>query len=278
MLLTDNHRPRNRYVGVVICVVVGIGMGIWYGAARSTGRSSPPAAAVRSATQPAVTGIRAIGTWLRRQTSWVVRARQLEAENQQLRIKLGRLEGEAAGLREADATATRLREQIGFATMPTPRRLAADIIALRPSPYCESVTLNRGSSDGIRNGMVVCAPQGVLGRVFEVAPGTCGVLLLTDTRCAIGSVIQRADSRVTGVCRGTGAKSLSMVYVDHEADVRVGDAVVSSGMGEALGIFPKGLPIGRVTRVGDDMSGAAKVIDVAPAAAYDRIEEAYILL
>ena len=99
MLLTDNHRPRNRYVGVVICVVVGIGMGIWYGAARSTGRSSPPAAAVRSATQPAVTGIRAIGTWLRRQTSWVVRARQLEAENQQLRIKLGRLEGEAAGLR-----------------------------------------------------------------------------------------------------------------------------------------------------------------------------------
>lgn len=191
---------------------------------------------------------------------------------------MGRLEGEIAGLHEAEATASRLRAQIGFAVTPLPRRLAADVVALHPSPYCDSVTLNRGASDGIRAGMVVCAPQGVLGRVFEVAPGTCGVLLLTDSRCAIGSVIQRADSRVTGVCRGTGSKSLSMVYVDHDADVRVGDAVVSSGMGEALGIFPKGLPIGRVTRVGDDMSGAAKVIDVAPAAAYDRIEEAYVLL
>ncbi len=277
MLLTDNHRPRNRYLGVVICVVIGIAMGIWYGAARSTGRSSPPAAAVRSATQPVVTGVRSVGTWMRRQTSLVVRARQLEAENQQLRAKLGRLEGEIAGLREADATAARLRSQIGFALTSTPRRLAADVIALRPSPYCDSVTLNRGSADGVRSGLVVCAPQGVLGRVFEVAPHTCGVLLLTDTRCAIGSVIQRAASRVTGVCRGTGGQALSMVYVAHGADVRVGDTVVSSGMGEAMGIFPKGLPIGRVTRVGDDLSGAAMVIDVTPAAGYDRIEEAYIL-
>jgi len=117
------------------------------------------------------------------------------------------------------------------------------------------------------------APEGLVGRVVEVTPYTAKVQLVTDPVSASGGLLQR--TRVTGIVSGNLGAGLRMRYLPLLADVAVGDEVVTSGMG---GVFPKGIPVGRVTAV-ERKSGALFLEAVLqPKVDLGRLEEVLILM
>jgi rod shape-determining protein MreC len=152
--------------------------------------------------------------------------------------------------------------------------IAADVIALRPDPKFDTMIISRGSGDGLKNTSVVVTRSGLVGRVFEVEPGTAAVLMLTDQKSGVGARIQRPESRAVGLCEGDNSHTLSMIDLNQGADVKVGDAVVTSGLG---GIFPAGILIGSVCEVSQDPASGGRTIRVQPHVGFDSLEQVYVI-
>ncbi len=277
MLQSQRPSGRTRYVGVTIVVVLGMLLGVWHNRRERAGLGDPVTSTVGLVTSPLVRG--AVGTrrWFSRQTGWLLRGRSSDEENRRLRDRVRLLTEQNAELREAAATAQRLRKQLGFPQTPPSPKLAADVIAYRPDPMFDTMVIARGSRDGVAIGSVVVAPEGLVGYVYGVGLSASNVLLLTDTNAAVGAIVQRPESRATGVARGDGDGTMSLLYIDRDEDVKVGDAVYSSGLGGDQGIYPKGLMIGTVTQVGDPGAGAMRPVKLKPAAPFGRLEEVYVL-
>jgi rod shape-determining protein MreC len=197
-----------------------------------------------------------------------VRRQNLELQ-EQLRLVNSRLSGEQEALL-ANERLKRLLNLKGSLSSPT---IAASVIGEDGAPWFKTLVIDRGATDGLREGMPVAASDGVVGQVVKVAAGSSRILLLTDHASAIAAVVQR--SRARGVVRGAGSGRLTLEFAIREDDVKVGDQLVTSGIG---GIFPKGLPIGEVTMVKKGEYGIFQTIEVRPAVMITRLEEVLVLL
>jgi rod shape-determining protein MreC len=150
--------------------------------------------------------------------------------------------------------------------------VAAEIIAAGATPEFRTVTIDKGSADGIHADMAVIAPNGVVGRVVVATPRAAKVQLLIDRNAAAGAIVER--SRAQGAVIGSGDARLRMDYVAEIADVIAGDVIMTSGID---GIFPKGFVLGRVEKV--DKSGTAyKEILVTPAVDFTSLEQVLVVL
>jgi rod shape-determining protein MreC len=120
--------------------------------------------------------------------------------------------------------------------------------------------------------MAVIAPAGVVGRVVLPSTRAAKIQLLIDRNAAAGALVER--SRAQGVVVGVGDTRLRMEYVSELADIKVGDAVVSSGID---GIYPKGFAIGMITRV-ERVSGSFQLIEVTPSVDFSTLEEVLVVV
>jgi rod shape-determining protein MreC len=152
--------------------------------------------------------------------------------------------------------------------------LAAEVIAGNPDPVMRTITIDRGSDDGVTADMAVIAPGGVVGRVIgPVARKAARVQLIIDRNAAAGALTERA--RAGGMVVGVEAKPpLRMELVSALADVKPGDAVVASGVD---GIFPKGYLIGRVEHA-ERGGGLYLTITVRPGVDFSSLEEVLVVL
>jgi rod shape-determining protein MreC len=157
-------------------------------------------------------------------------------------------------------------------TMDSPS-LAVSVIGEDSSAWFKTLVVDRGSADGLAEGMPVVAAGGAVGRLVKVAAHSSRVLLLTDHASAIAALVQR--SRARGVVRGMGSGRCSMEFTVKDEDVKVGDLVVSSGIG---GVFPKGVAIGEVTMVKKGEYGVFQTIEVRPTVTIGKLEEMLVLL
>jgi rod shape-determining protein MreC len=192
-------------------------------------------------------------------------ADRLAAENRRLRSELDRL----AELRLENERLGKLlafREQAGIEALP------ARVIAEDASNWFRTVLIDRGSRDGVREGMSVVVAEGVVGRVLKSAPREARVLLITDASSALAGLVQRTRAR--GVCRGQGER-LDFDFAMQGEEIEEGDLIVTSGMG---GVFPKGLTVGTVSRVSQGGVGLFKSVEVTPAVDFFRLEEVLVLL
>lgn len=169
-------------------------------------------------------------------------------ENDRLRQAVERLNAEVVRLQEADIENERLRAMLDFRRRnPQFELMAARIIAMDPSSPVRSATIDRGADVGVREGMVVLSPAGnLVGRVVQVWPTTARVLFIVDTSSSVNALIQRADSRALGIVNGLPGDRLLMRYLPQQEEIRAGDIVVTSGLGEN---YPRGLHIGQVVEV-----------------------------
>jgi rod shape-determining protein MreC len=151
------------------------------------------------------------------------------------------------------------------------------VLSFRPNINFDTLVISRGSRDGVKLNSVVVAPAGVVGHVYDVGLTTSAVLLLTDSYSAVGAMVQRPQSRAIGVCKGSREPLVSMLYLARDADVKVGDIIVTSGRGGDRGIYPSGLPIGTVVEVQNDASGSTRHVSVKPAVDASKLEEVYVL-
>lgn len=189
---------------------------------------------------------------------------RLRAELDQARLALQKLEARAA---EADQLAALLELKQAYPQAPL---VAARVIGASPATTTRTVLIDRGRDAGFEPNMVVLTPDGVVGKVIAVYPGTAEVLLITDAKSGLGA--QTADSRLQGVVKGTGSSTCRLEYILNQETVAVGAQVVTSGQDQ---LFPKGLPVGRVVAVrpGDFF----QEITVEPAARLTRLEHVLVL-
>ncbi len=195
----------------------------------------------------------------------------VEGENARLRDRLRSVEQRATGNRELALMNRRLKRLLALQRDLPTRALAAEVSARDATVWFQSLTLNRGEVDGIASGMPVLAPEGVVGVISSTSPHAAKVLLLSDPNSGVDVLVQR--TRVRGIVSGLLERGAVLKYVKRTEDVRVGDAVVASGLD---GIFPKGMPIGRVTRVSRKDRGLFLYAEVTPAANAAHLEEVLI--
>lgn len=198
---------------------------------------------------------------------------RLRTENVRLRAEVEDLSRDAGVLREQALAARRLERLLELRRTVPAQAVAARVISRDPSRWYSTLLIDRGTRDGIRRNDPVISADGVVGRVVEATATSSRVLLISDSRSAVGVLIQR--SRDAGVVEGKGGGTVSLNYLSRAADVREGDVVVTSGLG---GVFPKGLVIGTVTGILREEGALVQTAVVRPAAALDRLEELLVLI
>jgi len=199
--------------------------------------------------------------------------RGVQGENRRLRGDLQALQQRLEGLQEMAQENRRLQAVLEMPGPPAGRRVVARVIGKDATNWFRTLLIDRGSTDGLERSIPVLNPQGLVGRVVEVAPIVARIQLITDPMSSVGALIQR--TRITGIAAGDGGANLRLRYLPLMTDVAVGDRVITSGMG---GVFPKGIPLGTVVAV-ERRSGALfqeAVLD--PAADLSRVEEVTALL
>jgi rod shape-determining protein MreC len=167
----------------------------------------------------------------------------------------------------------RLNNLLSLKQKSSYKLVAARVIGRSPDSWSSVIIIDKGRHSGIRPGMVVINYLGLVGRVTESAESTSKITLLNDPNIGVSCVAQR--SRQEGLVSGTLGNDLIMKYLPKDADINVSDIIVTSGLTEA---YPKGLLIGKVVYVGDELSGLTRYCLVRPAVNLSSIEEILIII
>ena len=196
----------------------------------------------------------------------------LLAENEQLRSETLLMQRRLQKLATLTEQNVRLRELLNSSALIDDRVLVAELIGVDPNAHTHRVLINKGSRSGVTLGQPVLDARGVMGQVIEVMPFTSRVLLLTDTNHSIPVKINRNGLRA--IASGTGdVDAIELRYVTDSADVREGDLLVTSGMGQR---FPVGYPVAIISEVQRNTGQPFARIQALPAASLTRSR--YLLL
>ncbi len=193
-------------------------------------------------------------------------------ENDGLKNTILSLQEENNRLREEVSLNNRLRDVLAYKESVPFKTVAASITGFNMDRWARTVTISKGSKEGIAKDLAVISLEGVVGRVIEVNRHTSRVLLTTDLRSDIDALVQR--TRVKGVIEGSGTEGLIFKYIRQVDDVQIGDTVVTSALS---GVFPKGLVIGEVTKIEKGRDNFFKYIEVRPKAEVRKIEEVLVV-
>lgn len=192
-------------------------------------------------------------------------------ENERLRQEVRKLNLRDKSLSEMASENARLRSLLGFKEILPVGSVAARIVGRAPSYMASVAYIDRGSRDGVRLNQPVVGNDGVVGRVVLVSPQSSQVQLITNADAAVGAMIER--TRTPGVLAGSGGAMLDLNYIGNTEPVEIHDLVVTSGLD---GIFPKGLPLGRVTE-SRKSNAVFRVVRVGPVADMLHLQEVLVL-
>lgn len=198
----------------------------------------------------------------------------VQRRNSLLLAEVSKLQSEIASLGEVRSENERLRKVLDFQSQQPHARLTAHVISHDVSPDYISIRIDRGSNEGIRVGLGIVSPDGVVGRVHRVAREYSDVITVWDPESSIDVIVQRSRARgiLSGAVRGL---ECDLRYSDKLDDVQVGDLVVASGFGD---IFPKGLLVGSVIQVLPNPSGVLQTVRVQSAVDIYRLEEVSVVI
>lgn len=171
--------------------------------------------------------------------------RALLEENASLKRRQLELDVRLQRMQALEAENHRIRSLLASSTAIKQRVLIAEILQTSQDPYRHQILIDKGSANGVYVGQALVDAGGVLGQVVRVRPHTAVALLITDPRSGVPVEINRTGLHTVALGRGDGS-TLSLPFLPNNADVHVGDLLVSSGLG---GRFPAGYPVGRVVQL-----------------------------
>lgn len=209
--------------------------------------------------------------------AWVVDSlssrTDLLAENERLKMDRLRLQARLEKLAELEAENRRLRTLLHSTVKTGEKVLIAELLSVDMNPFSRRIVLNKGRGAGVFVGQSLVDSQGVMGQVVNVGPFSSTALLITDPSHALPVQVHRTGLRA--VATGSGAAdSVTLSHIPNNADIRVGDLLVTSGLG---GRFPNGYPVGRVLRVQRDSGQPFADVVVEPSARLERNREVLLL-
>jgi rod shape-determining protein MreC len=184
-----------------------------------------------------------------------------------------RLLGAIAALRETEQENVRLRKLLNFEERFNLNSIVSRVIAKDVSTEFRAVRINRGESSGVRANMAVVTNEGVVGRVLRTTKTTADVVTILDLLSAVDAIDER--SRAHGVVEGVTDEVCTLRYTLRTDDIQPGDVLISSGLG---GIWPKGIPVGVVSKVNRKAFGITQEVEVRPSVDFTRLEEVIIIL
>lgn len=197
--------------------------------------------------------------------------RGVRQQNRDLQQQLQQMQIEEVRLRQDAEQARRLQTLLAFKETYIDKTVAAQVIGTSGSDQSRLIYIDKGSNEGIKPDMAVITTSGVVGKVLSVINGsTSQVLLINDQHSGLGTILEQ--SRLQGVLKGRASGELVLDQIMSEEDVKPGDRVLTSGGDQ---IFPKGLPVGTVSRV---IRGTEFLqVVVQPSAALNHLEEVLVI-
>ena len=194
-------------------------------------------------------------------------------ENSTLRVENEHLRLQSMQVQETRQENSRLRALLALRERLPLHTMPGEVIGRESGGWTRSVTVNRGVGDGVAIQTQVVVPDGLVGRVVRVRPGNSVVQLLNDPASTVGAIAQR--TRTGGLVEGDPGGAVRFKFMARDgANIAPGDLIVTSGQGS---IFPKGLPVGRVTAIEDKGSALFHFAVLAPVVDFARLEEVLLL-
>ncbi|WJY14775.1 rod shape-determining protein MreC [Pectobacteriaceae bacterium CE90] len=198
--------------------------------------------------------------------------KQFQLENTALRQELLLKNSDLLLLGQLKQENARLRELLGSPLRQDEQKMVTQVISSGTDPYSDQVVIDKGAVNGVYEGQPVISDKGVVGQVVAVGQLTSRVLLICDASHALPIQVLRNDIRV--IAAGNGCTDdLQLEHLPNNTDIRVGDVLVTSGLG---GRFPEGYPVAVVSSVKVDTQRAYTIIQAHPTAELQRLR--YLLL
>jgi len=198
--------------------------------------------------------------------------RGVRAENRQLKKQIEQMRLEQVRLSEDAAQAHRLQALLSFKEQYVAKTVAAQVIGSSGSDLSRVIYIDKGENAGIKRDMAVITADGIVGKVLLAYPTVSQVLLINDQSSGVGAILEK--SRLQGVLRGTATGEVALEKVMSDQQVQVGEKVLTSGGDQ---IFPKGLPVGAVSKLGSGKDLFLN-IKISPAANLSKLEEVLVLV
>lgn len=262
-----------RYRNILVLIAVLLGQLLLLGYQIRTQRDVP---LIRvwavTAVTPFAMALEAGRAFFQRTIGDYFHSRDLAGENRRLREEVGRLKLENQYLRNELTTADRARALHIFQQRTPSKTVAARVIGTGPGPASRIVYLDVGTPAGVRKGMAVVAPDGIVGKIVAAYPTSSLVQLVTDPNFAAGVISQK--SRAKGILRGLdGGNACRVDYIATEYKLEVGEWFFTSGEDR---VFPKGLPAGRVKSV--ERGAQFQKVIVEPTGTLGGLEEVLVVV
>lgn len=263
-LVPQTRQEMGRsFLLLLVTVALGITLGVLHNQSRAQDRPDIVLAGGRVLTYPFQLGLMRLQGGASTLWEWLFHGKRLSEENRKLREEVATLKQDNERLRGAEAEAARLRAALKFVQKGNNAPLPAEVIGWLPSPHFETITVARGSRDGVREAMAVRTPDGLVGQVTAVSALSSQVMLLSDENSGVSALVRRGGkTQGVGIVQGAGRDNrLELVNVQPQTDIKAGDKVYSSGFG---GVIPPEVPIGFIVSVTEDKGGLLKSAKVKP--------------
>lgn len=283
--------PRRRRPHVVVrrsvlLAVLAVGVALVTFAMRSddAGLLEGPQMFVVEAVSPIERGLTRAWQPFQDVTGWTGRLIGATNENDNLKAQIEELEQQMSIQKDVAAENERLRDLLALrerGRFPNGYHLVSSSVIARPADSAaRSMIIDRGLSDGLRVDDPVMASRGLIGRISAVSSNAAQVVLLSNRSQAISAVISGSDA--TGILRSVGNQAIPVMQLDYvlqSARVATGDLVTTSGWStdNLKSVFPKGIPIGYVSSVGNSPADLYKTVQVTPFADMNRVDEVLVL-
>jgi len=238
----------------------------------SSGYLTPVEGQLGRVTKPFLVAFNGLGRQISNVFDTVRNLSTLRTLNSQLQTQVDTLTIENLRLQEAEAENQRLRELLRFKQLNpiydfSGGQVIARVLSQGSTNYLSTLTIDLGSGQGIKAGMPVVTERGLVGRIYKVGPDSATVLLITDASSGVQALVER--NRAVGVVNGRAGNLPVMDFIPQDADLSVGDLVLTSGLG---GTFPKSLVIGQVVEVNKRDFDMFQQAVVRPTVDFDRLE------
>lgn len=244
-------RPPSPLRSILVVLLVAILVAVYLVTRNGTPTTRRVAAAIDETVVPVAGLVHRAGAFVQRDVQYFAGLRQAEHRADRLEKELAQTELALTRERAAVSEDATLRGLLHLRQDLKEPTVAAQVVALSPASWWESLSIDRGASDGITAGAPVLAPSGLIGRVLTVSPHVAEVMLLANGESGVG--VKDARTGALGVALGTSEpEALSVDFFSPTAGVRVGDRLVTSGLS---GVFPLGLPVATVVSVHEGPTG-----------------------